>query len=78
MSAERLGTPAVGVMTAAFADGATLMASALGVAGYPFVVIGHPISSATDVELEAKARAALDQARALLLADAAAPSDPMR
>ena len=71
MSAERLGSPAVGVMTAPFRNGAELMAQALGVPGYPFVVISHPISSATDEALEAKARDTLEQARVLLLAEAA-------
>lgn len=66
MSGERAGVPAVAVMTSAFVDGAELMAAALGVPGYPFAVIEHPISSATDAELEAKARATLDQARVLL------------
>ena len=63
-----MGTPSVGVMTSAFVDGAELMATALGVGGYRFAVIGHPISSATDAELEDKARHALEQARVLLLA----------
>ena len=66
-----MGTPAVGIMTSAFVDGAELMASALGVPGYRFAVIDHPISSATDADLEAKARAALEQARPLLLAPGA-------
>ena len=64
-----MGTPSVGVMTTAFVDGAELMATALGVDGYPFAVISHPISSATDAELEAKALATLEQASHLLLAD---------
>jgi len=59
VSGERVGTPAVGIMTSAFVDGAELMASALGVRGYAFAVIGHPISSASDAELETKARDAL-------------------
>jgi len=67
VSGERAGTPAVGVMTSAFVDGAALMATALGVPGYPFAIISHPISSATDEELEAKARDALEQAHRLLL-----------
>jgi hypothetical protein len=66
VSGERVGTPAVGVMTSAFVDGAELMAAALGVPGYRFAVISHPISSASDAELEAKARATLAQARDLL------------
>jgi hypothetical protein len=39
----------------------------LGLPDYKFVVIGHPISSATDAELAEYARASLDQARKLLL-----------
>jgi hypothetical protein len=64
-----MGTPAVAVMTSAFVDGAALMATALGVPGYAFAVISHPISSANDAELEIKARAVLEQARPLLLSD---------
>jgi hypothetical protein len=67
VSGEKVGTPSVGIMTTAFVDGAELMARALGVSGYPFVVIDHPISSATDAELEARARATIEQAAALLL-----------
>jgi hypothetical protein len=67
VSAERVGTPAVGVMTSAFVSGAELMAAALGVTGYRFAVIEHPIASATDAELEAKARATIDQATRLLM-----------
>ena len=66
MSGERAGTPSVGIMTSAFVDGAELMATALGASGYPFAVIEHPISSATDAQLEAKARDALAQAARLL------------
>ena len=55
-------------MTSAFVDGAELMASALGSPGYAFAVIGHPISSATDEELAAKAADTLAQAHALLIA----------
>ncbi len=54
-------------MTVPFVNGAELMAQALGVPGYRFVVIAHPISSATDAEIEAKARDTLEQARSLLL-----------
>jgi hypothetical protein len=61
-----VGTPSVGVMTDAFVDGAELMATALGLPGYRFAVIGHPISSATDEELRAKAVDAVNQALAIL------------
>ena len=44
-------------MTTAFVDAAETMAGALGKADYPFAVIEHPVSSATDEGLEARARA---------------------
>lgn len=57
IASEQAGTPAVGVMTTAFVDAAETMAGALGRADYPFAVIEHPVSSATDAGLEARARA---------------------
>jgi hypothetical protein len=61
-----MGTPAVAVITTGFVDAAALMARAAGFADYRFAVIEHPISSATDDDLAAKARATLEQARRLL------------
>ena len=55
---ERLGVPSVGIMTTAFASAAELMARALGATGYRFVVVEHPISSATLQDLEQQAREA--------------------
>ncbi len=66
MSAERVGTPAVAIMTDAFVDGAELMARALGAPGFAFAVIAHPVASARDDELRAKATAAAEQAARLL------------
>ena len=54
-------------MTSAFVNGAELMATALGVTGYPFAVITHPIASATDAQLEDKARSTIEQSCRLLL-----------
>jgi hypothetical protein len=65
--AERQGVPAIGVMTSRFVSAAELMARVLGLPGYRFAVIGHPISSASDSELEAYARETIVQARGLLL-----------
>ena len=59
--------PALGVMTARFASAAELMARVLGMPGYEFVVIGHPISSASDETLADYARATIEAARRLLL-----------
>ena len=59
--------PAIGVMTARFVSAAELMCRVLGMAGYEFVVIGHPISSASDAELAGYARTTIEQAKRLLL-----------
>jgi hypothetical protein len=59
--------PAVGVMTARFTSAAELMARVLGVPDFAFAVIDHPISSASDAELAARARATIAQARRILL-----------
>lgn len=66
MAAERRGTPALGVMTEAFVDAAEAMAGALGDAAYGFAVIAHPVSSATDAGLRARAEATLHQLSAQL------------
>jgi hypothetical protein len=64
---ERLGLPSAGIMTTQFVSAAELMARALGAEGYRFVVIEHPISSASPEELGRRARAAAaDSARILL------------
>jgi hypothetical protein len=63
--AERLGVPAVAVMTERFVSAAELMSRVLGMPGYRFAVIGHPVSSVTDEGLAAMARATIAQAMAL-------------
>ena len=68
MAAERLGVPALAVVTTRFASAAELMSRVLGMPGYRFAVIDHPISSATDAELKAMAAATIAQVRELLLA----------
>jgi hypothetical protein len=65
--AERQGVPAVGVMTVRFANAAELMSRVLGMPDYKFVVIDHPISSASDAQLAEYARSTIAQARRLLL-----------
>jgi len=63
---ERLGLPSVGIMTSNFVSAAELMARALGAEGYRFVVIDHPISSASTDELAARARKAVAEGVAIL------------
>ena len=67
--AERQGVPAIAVMTERFVSAAELMSRALGMPGYEFAVIGHPISSASSEQLEAFARETVRQARRLLLSE---------
>lgn len=55
-------------MTTQFSSAAELMARVLGYPDYPFVTIEHPISSASDDGLHARARATIEQIRELLIA----------
>jgi hypothetical protein len=65
---ERLGLPSVGIMTSAFVSAADLMARALGADGYRYIVIDHPISSASAATLAERARKAAAECAAILIA----------
>jgi hypothetical protein len=67
VTAERLGVPAIAVMTERFVSAAELMSRVLGMEGYQFAVIPHPVSSASDAELKGMAELALGQIQRLLL-----------
>ncbi len=67
MAGERLGLPSVGVMTDRFVTAAELMARVLGAEGYPFAVIEHPISSASDAALDEQARLTVERSIELLV-----------
>jgi hypothetical protein len=54
-------------MTTRFVSAAELMGRVLGLPDYEFVIISHPISSASDADLAEYARASIEQARKLLL-----------
>jgi hypothetical protein len=54
-------------MTTRFASAAEMMSRVLGMPDYRFAQIGHPVSSATDDELHAMARTAIEQGCKLLL-----------
>ena len=60
MSAEKLGLPAVAIITDRFEASARAMAEANGLADYPFAVIAHPIAGNTDEELREKAGRAVE------------------
>jgi hypothetical protein len=63
---ERLGLPSVGIMTSSFVSAADMMARALGAPGYRYVVIDHPISSASLSTLAERAEKAADECAAIL------------
>jgi hypothetical protein len=54
-------------MTERFVSAAQMMSRVLGMPDYRFATIGHPVSSATDDGLEAMARLAIEQGKALLV-----------
>ena len=64
---EKIGKPSVGIMTTKFVSAAELMAKVLGAGGYPFVVVDHPISSASGETLDAWARQAARESMDLLI-----------
>jgi hypothetical protein len=57
-------------MTTRFASAAEMMSRVLGMPDYQFATIDHPVSSATDEELAAKARMAIAQGCRLLIQEA--------
>jgi hypothetical protein len=72
MSAERLGIPAVAVITDRFEASARAMAEANGLPDYPFAVIPHPVAGNSDDELARKAELAV-RALVPLLTERRAP-----
>ena len=54
-------------MTSKFVSAAEMMSRALGVEKYPFVIINHPISSASKDELKIQASIALKEGVNLIL-----------
>ena len=76
ISAEKLGIPAVGVMTDRFLPTARAMAGFLGLRDYSVACIAHPISHNTAEEMHAKAAEIVTQSVSLLLV-AAPLSSPL-
>jgi hypothetical protein len=54
-------------MTTRFVSAAEMMSRVLGMPGYAFAVIDHPVSSATDAELAERARSAIGQGLKMLM-----------
>ena len=57
----------MGIVTDRFVTAAQEMRRMLGMPGYPFAVVAHPISSASNEALEQQAEAALEQGLAFML-----------
>ena len=64
-----MGVPALGIMTDRFVSAADEMRRALGMPEYPFVVVEHPISSASRRELEERVETALDSGLRLIVGE---------
>ena len=67
IEAERLGIPAVAIITDRFLVSAELVGELNGLPGYPFAVIGHPVANDDDAMLRSKAEAAVKQIVPLLM-----------
>jgi hypothetical protein len=67
VKSEQLGIPSFGIMTSKFVSAAEMMSRALGADKYPFVIIDHPISSASDSDLAIQANLALENGAPLLM-----------
>ena len=55
IAAERLGIPAVGIMTDRFERSANIVADMNGLPDYPFIMLMHPVANNTDEVLKQKA-----------------------
>lgn len=63
---EQAGTPAIAIVTEPFRATGEAMATAWGMAGYPFLATPHPIANLTDKDLEERADRLLEAVEALL------------
>ena len=66
IEAERLGIPAVAIITDRFERSAHIVAELNGLPGYPFALIAHPVSNDDDSALRSKAEIAVKQIVPLL------------
>ena len=58
---ERKGIPSVVLVTKPFNSQAKAMANLLGLPGYEYAVIGHPMGSLTDEQVLERSKEAIDQ-----------------
>ena len=67
IKSEQLGIPSFSIMTSKFVSAAEMMSRALGAEEYAFVIIDHPISSASKIKLKIQASIALKEGVNLIL-----------
>ena len=67
IKSEQLGIPSFSIMTSKFVSAAEMMSRALGAEEYAFVIIDHPISSASKDKLKIQASIALKEGVNLIL-----------
>ena len=67
VAAEKLGIPSIAVMTTQFVSAAQMMSRVLGMPDYPFVVIDHPVSSASHERLGEMAMVTMQQGESMLV-----------
>lgn len=75
---EKLGVPAVPIITRPFAPTAAAMGKLHGLVDYPFVAVDHPITSLGHDELRERARVAAPLVEAALLATPTSPTSGQR
>ena len=63
---ERLGIPAVSLVTDVFTNTGRAMAQLMGVPDFPFVLVEHPLSSLRPEEIRRRAQRAAPEVRRLL------------
>ena len=68
ISFEQLGKPGLAICTTPFEKNVKNMARAMGLPGFPVVLVDHPLGSRTDEEIERRAEEAYAQALAILAA----------
>jgi hypothetical protein len=64
---ETLGTPTATICTEGFTGAGEAQARALGMPGYPLVIIGHPLTTMPADEVDRQAARAWAQIEAILL-----------
>lgn len=69
---EKLGVPAVPIITRPFQPTAKAISELQGMPGYAFVAVDHPITSLDEAQLRDRARIAAPQVAAALLVAGAA------